>query len=135
MIKVTGRAVRGRRVASLPILRRVMPFSSIPQAEPVTRRDRRKIAVIGVIVLAIFAGVGIWAAVRPGAYGASRNGCVTVNVPSTTGGALLHECGSKARTMCRNAYANQGVAVQLTRQQCRLAGITPPAASASPSTD
>jgi hypothetical protein len=112
-----------------------MPFPSIPQAEPVTRRDRRKIAIIGVIVLAIFAGVGIWAAVRPGSYGASRNGCVTVNVPSTTGGGLLHGCGSKARTMCRNAYAGQGIAVQLTRQQCRLAGINAPGAPASPSSD
>jgi uncharacterized membrane protein YeiH len=110
-----------------------MPFSSIPQTEPVTGRDRRKIAVIGVIVLAVFAGIGIWAAVRPGAYGASRNGCITVNVPSTTGGGLLHGCGSRAQAMCRNAYAGQGIAVQLTRQQCRIAGISPPSAPVSPS--
>jgi len=67
-----------------------MPFATIPEAQPVTRRDRRLIAVAGVILLAIFAGVAIWAAVRPGSYGASRNGCITVSVPSTTGGALLH---------------------------------------------
>jgi hypothetical protein len=79
--------------------------------------------IVGVVLLAVFAGVGIWAAVRPGSYGASRNGCVTVNVPSTTGGALLHGCGAKAQTMCRNAYAGQGIAVRLVRQQCRVAGI------------
>jgi hypothetical protein len=102
-----------------------MPFATIPEAQPATRRDRRLIAAAGVIVLAIFAGVAIWAAVRPGSYGASRNGCITVSVPSTTGGALLHGCGSKAAAMCRNAYADLGTAPQLTRQQCRIAGITP----------
>jgi hypothetical protein len=79
--------------------------------------------IVGVVLLAIFAAVGIWAAVRPGSYGASRNGCITVNVPSTTGGALLHGCGSKAQTMCRNADAGQGIAVRLVRQQCRVAKI------------
>jgi hypothetical protein len=103
-----------------------MPFSSIPAAEPVTRRDRRRLAVVGVIVLAVFAGVGIWAAVRPGSYGASRDGCITVNMPSTTGGALVHGCGPTARSMCRSAYASTGTAARLTRQQCRLAGIAPP---------
>lgn len=94
-------------------------------------------ALIGVIVLVVFAAVGIWAAFRPGSYGASRNGCITVNVPSTTGGALLHGCGPKARTMCRRAYAGVGPASRLTRQQCRLAGIARPSGtsgtSASPS--
>jgi len=102
-----------------------MPFSSIPAAQPVTRRDRRVMLLVGVALLIIFAGVGIWAAVRPGEYGASRNGCITVNVPSTTGGGLLHGCGDKARHMCRTAYAGDGRAAELTRAQCRLAGITP----------
>ena len=43
-----------------------MPFSSIPAAQPVTRRDRRVMLLAGVILLAVFAAVGIWAAVRPG---------------------------------------------------------------------
>jgi hypothetical protein len=103
-----------------------MPFASIPQAQPTTGRDKRLIVIVGVVVLAIFAAVGIWAAVRPGAYGASRNGCVTVNVPGPTGGSLLHGCGSKARAICRTAYAGGGTAASLTRQQCRLAGIADP---------
>lgn len=100
-----------------------MPFASIPAAEPVTHRDKRKMVITGVIVLAIFAGVGIWAAVRPGAYGASRHGCITVTVPSSTGAGLLHGCGSKARALCRTAYLGDDKIAQLTRQQCRLAGI------------
>jgi hypothetical protein len=101
-----------------------MPFSSIPAAQPVTRRDRRVLVLAGVLVLLIFVGVGIWAAVRPGAYGASSHGCVTVNVPSSTGGGLLHGCGSKARAMCRSAYAGRDTVSRLTRHQCHLAGIS-----------
>jgi hypothetical protein len=100
-----------------------MPFSSIPAAQPVTRRDRRVMLIAGVVLLAVFAAVGIWAAVRPGEYGASRGGCVTVNLPSSTGGALLHGCGQKARAMCRAAYAGHGTAARLTRAQCALAGL------------
>jgi hypothetical protein len=107
-----------------------MPFASIPQAETATSRDRRGLVVVLAVVVAVFAGVAIWAAVRPGSYGASRNGCVTVNLPSSTGGALVHGCGSQARTMCANAYAGSGLAPGLTRQQCQLAGITRSAAGA-----
>jgi hypothetical protein len=102
-----------------------MPFSSIPAAQPVTRRDRRAMLLAGVVLLVVFAGVGIWAAVRPGAYGASQNGCITVNLPSSTGGALLHGCGQKARAMCRSAYAGTGTAARLTRAQCAQAGLKP----------
>jgi len=102
-----------------------MPFSSIPAAQPVTRRDRRAMLLAGVVLLVVFAGVGIWAAVRPGAYGASRSGCITVNLPSSTGGALLHGCGQKARAMCRGAYASTGTAARLTRAQCAQAGLKP----------
>jgi hypothetical protein len=103
-----------------------MPFASIPQAEPVTRRDRRKMVIFGLVVLVIFVGVGVWAVVKPGDYGASRNGCITVNLPSTMGGSLVHGCGAQARTMCATAYTGAGVAPQLIRPQCRLAGISPP---------
>ena len=107
-----------------------MPFASIPPAEPVTRGDRRKILTVVVVIVAVLAGIGIWAAVRPGAYDASRNGCITVNLPSSMGGSLVHQCGSRARALCADAYAGTGVAPRLYRPQCRLAGISPPAGSA-----
>jgi hypothetical protein len=109
-----------------------MPFASIPPAEPVTRGDRRKILAVVALIVAVLAGIAIWAAVRPGSYDASRNGCITVNLPSTMGGSLVHGCGTKAQQMCRNAYAGEGIAVGLVRQQCRVAGITPAQASATP---
>ena len=96
-----------------------------PPAEPLTRRDKRGIAIVGALVLAVSAGLGIWAAVRPGGYGQSRDGCVTVTVPSSTGGALLHECGAGARAMCQAAFARDDKLAQLTRPQCRLAGLAP----------
>lgn len=96
-----------------------------PKAEPLTRRDKRGLAVVAAVVLAVFAGVGIWAALSPGSYGQSRNGCVTVNAPSSTGGALQHECGAAAVTMCRNAYSHHDQLSLLTRPQCRQAGIGP----------
>jgi hypothetical protein len=102
-----------------------MPFASIPQSEPVTRRDKRKMVIIGAVVLAVVAGIGIWIAVKPGKYDVSGNGCVTVNLPSVMGGSLVHGCGPKAQQMCRSAYAGQGIAVSLVRKQCRIAGIHP----------
>jgi len=108
-----------------------MPFASIPQAEPVTRRDRRIIWSIGAVIVAVLAGVGIWAAASPGSYGASRNGCITVNLPSTMGGSLVHACGSRAASLCSDAYAGAGVAPRLFRPQCRLAGIPAPSGAAA----
>ena len=96
-----------------------------PEAEPLTRRDKRGIAILAALVLAGFAGLGIWAAVDPGGYGQSRDGCVTVTAASTTGGALIHECGSGAVVMCRVAFQHQDKLSLLTRPQCRLAGLGP----------
>ena len=103
-----------------------MPFAKLPEAQPATRRDKRVLLVTGVVVLAIFAGVGIWAALRPGSYGASGHGCITVNLPSSMGGSLVHGCGNRARQMCRDAYAGRGTAARLTAAQCQLARIAPP---------
>ena len=56
----------------------------------------------------------------------SGNGCVTVNLPYSTGGAHFRECGTRARTMCASvgrpgAYTGSaGAAVAI---QCRKAGL------------
>jgi hypothetical protein len=96
-----------------------------PKAEPLTRRDKRGLAVAGAIMLAVFGGVGIWAVVQPGSYGRSHDGCVTVSAASSTGGALIHECGSDAVRMCRAAFIHSDPLSMLTRPQCRLAGLSP----------
>jgi hypothetical protein len=109
-----------------------MPFASQPAAEQATARDKRRIAAVVAAILLVLAAVAVWAAVRPGTYGSSKDGCVTVTVPSSTGGALIHQCGAGARSLCKRAYAGIDKESLLARPQCRLAGITPAqAASAS----
>jgi len=96
-----------------------------PKAEALTRRDKRGIAIVGGVLLAVFVGLGVWAAVNPGGYGRSHDGCVTVNAASSTGGALRHACGSSAVAMCKAAFAHDDKLSLLTRPQCRLAGLGP----------
>ena len=82
-------------------------------------------------ILLLLAAVAVWAAVRPGTYGSSKDGCITVTMPSSTGGALIHQCGANARSLCKRAYAGSDKESMLTRPQCRLAGITPAQASSA----
>ena len=106
-----------------------------PRAESLTRRDKRGIAIVAGVVLAAFVGLGVWAAISPGGYGRSHNGCVTVNAASSTGGGLMHACGSSAAAMCKAAFRHDDKLSLLTRPQCRLAGLGPspaPQASATP---
>ena len=102
-----------------------MPFASMPPAEQVTGRDKRKIAAVVVAILLVLAAVAVWATVRPGSYGSSKDGCITVTVPSSTGGGLLHQCGQAAKTTCQRAFTGTDKISILTRPQCRLAGIAP----------
>jgi hypothetical protein len=102
-----------------------------PTAEKLTRRDRIGLITAGAVLAAGFAGAGIYAAVQPGGYGQSRDGCVTVSEPSSTGGALIHQCGGGAIRMCRGAYAHTDRLSMLTRPQCRLAGLGPGQVSGS----
>jgi hypothetical protein len=102
-----------------------MPFATQPRAEAATPRDKRRILIICGLVVAVLVAVGIWSAVRPGTYGRSGNGCVTVSMPSSTGGALIHDCGQAAKTMCERAFTATDKVSLLTRPQCRLAGLAP----------
>jgi hypothetical protein len=102
-----------------------MPFASQPSVQPLTRRGKRALAVIGGIVAVVVAGVVSWAAISPGGYGSSRAGCVTVTAPSSMGGELLHACGAPAKAMCRSAFTRTDKLSLLTRPQCRLAGLHP----------
>jgi hypothetical protein len=97
-----------------------------PLGESLTRRQKRVFAVVGGLLIVLAAGAGIWAAVSPGSYGRSSHGCVNVVEPSSTGGAVLHQCGGAAQALCRSAFAHSSKLDLLTRPQCRLAGLGPP---------
>lgn len=98
-----------------------------PRGESLTARQKRVLVIVGCLAIILAAGLGVWAAASPGSYGRSGNGCVNVVAPSTTGGSVLHQCGAAARAMCRSAFAHTNRLALLTRPQCRLAGLGPPA--------
>jgi hypothetical protein len=49
---------------------------------------------------------------------------VSVTVPSTTGGGILHYCGAQAKTFCRDSFAHSDTVSLAARPQCDLAGLT-----------
>jgi len=115
-VRETCARPRSPRLLAMPLL--VPP----PPAQPV-RGDKRRLAVIGLAAALVLAGVAAWSAVRPGSYGQSRAGCVTVTIPSSTGGALLHQCGTRAQHMCRSAFGRRDRLSLLIRPSCRSAGL------------
>jgi hypothetical protein len=96
-----------------------------PRGESLTRRQKRVFVIVGCLVLLIVAGLSVWATAGPDRYGRSGNGCVNVVEPSSTGGAVLHQCGPAARALCRSAFSHTTRLDLLTRPQCRLAGLGP----------
>lgn len=100
-----------------------MPLLVPPPAPEPVRGDKRRLVVIALAVVLVFVGAAAWSVARPGAYGQSRAGCVTVTIPSTTGGALLHKCGAGARTWCQSAFRHHDRLSMMIRPQCRKAGL------------
>jgi hypothetical protein len=100
-----------------------------PTAGSLTPRQKRIFAIIGVLLILVLGGLGVWGALAHDSYGASANGCVNVNLPSSTGGSTLHYCGSQARAFCVTAFASPGQISQRARPQCVLAGLRPSSAA------
>jgi hypothetical protein len=100
-----------------------------PTAGSLTPRQKRVFAIIGVLLIGVLGGLGVWGALAHDSYGASANGCVNVNLPSSTGGSTLHYCGSQARAFCVTAFASPGQISQRARPQCVLAGLRPSSAA------
>jgi hypothetical protein len=102
-----------------------MPFATPPQARAASPRVKRVLLAAVVVLVVAVAGAIAWSAFNPGGSGTSKNGCISVTLPSSTGGSLIHECGSSARTTCRDAFAHTDRVSLLERPQCRLAGLAP----------
>ena len=101
--------------------RMVMVGHSQRLAQPLTRGQQRAIALVLVAVLA----AATWAVVRPSSAPVSRNGCVSVVIPGSMGGGLLHYCGAAARTWCQAEFARTDMLARLGQPQCRSAGLQP----------
>jgi hypothetical protein len=93
------------------------------RGESLTPRQKRVFVVVCAVLFVLAAAAGIWGVTDSGSYGKSGNGCVNVTEPSSTGGAILHECGQAARTLCRHAFAHGDKLSLLARPQCRQAGL------------
>lgn len=84
-----------------------------------TRAGRVGIALVSAcLLLAVVAG-GIFAL-----GGSTKEGrdCVSVTFASTLGGAQLHACGARARSLCASPAAFRAIAEEL-RTACRRAGF------------
>lgn len=93
------------------------------EGHELNRRQKRTLAAVGVVLAAALGGLGVWSATAAGSYGPSREGCVNVVIPSTTGGAIVHACGSRAEAVCRRAFSHHDRLALLTRAQCKQAGL------------
>src|ERR1700691_5151874 len=84
-------------------------------------RGKKILIAVGVAVVALCAGLIIWSTVGHDKYGASANGCLNLTVASSTGGSLLHCCGTHAKSFCRSAYTHDDKISLLGRPQCEAA--------------
>ena len=99
-----------------------------PRAGSLTSRQKRIFAITGAAFVLLLGGLGVWGALSHDTYGASGHGCVNVTVPSSTGGSILHYCGSMAQAFCRTAFKSADQVALRARPQCVLAGLGSPAA-------
>ncbi len=83
------------------------------------RRERTVVAVMLACVALAVAGLGAYA-LTSGAP--ARADCISLTFASTTGGAQLHDCGAKARTVCASSEGLPALAREL-KLACRRAGF------------
>jgi hypothetical protein len=103
-----------------------------PRAGRLSPGQKRAFAVIGVLIILVIGGLGAWSALASDSYGTSGHGCVNVTVPSSTGGATLHYCGTQARSFCQASFQKQDQVSLRARPQCEQAGLGPSAGASTP---
>jgi len=100
-----------------------MPLLTSPSLPASVRGEKRRLFMLAMTIVLIFAGVTAWSAVHQDRYSRSGSGCFSVTIPSSTGGALLHQCGARARASCRGALHHHDRLSLLMRPPCRSAGL------------
>jgi hypothetical protein len=86
----------------------------------VGRRQARIIAAVAGVLAAAAVAILIIALAQGDPK--SQPGCVTVTVPSSTGGATLHACGARAAALCRSQAGQRGPSGRAAAAECRRAG-------------
>jgi hypothetical protein len=83
------------------------------------RREKTAVAVLLSCLALALVGLGAFALTSGSP---ARGDCVDVTFASTLGGARLHECGQRARTICASPSGLGGIVAQM-RAACRKAGF------------
>jgi hypothetical protein len=97
-----------------------------PSSGRLTTREKRMFGIVGVLIIVLLGGLGAWSILARDSYSSSGHGCVSVTVPSSTGGATLHYCGAAARSFCQKSFLARDQISLRARPQCVLAGLGPP---------
>jgi hypothetical protein len=98
----------------------IMMDQSKRLSEPLRWGRREKSAVAAVLACVVLAALGLGAyALTSGAP--ARADCIEVTFASTLGGARLHACGARAKTICSSG-GYRGIEDSL-RAACRHAGF------------
>jgi hypothetical protein len=98
----------------------VMMDQSRRLSEPLKWTPAGKLAVIVVSVLLALCVVGAGAYGLVHGFSTKRTpGCIDVIVPSTLGGADVHACGAKAKTLCGTPSGAGLAGNDSLRSQCR----------------
>jgi hypothetical protein len=83
------------------------------------RREKTAVGAVLALVLVAAIALGVYGLTSGGT---ARKDCVEVTFASTLGGARIHACGARARTVCASANGHEGIAPQL-RAACRRVGL------------
>ena len=102
-----------------------------PSAGRLSPQQKRAFTIIGVLIVLVLGGLAAWGLLASDSYSGSAHGCVNVTVPSSTGGATLHYCGSAARSFCQASFQKQDQISLRARPQCVLAGLAPSASASA----
>jgi hypothetical protein len=78
------------------------------------------LAVAAVLVIAV--AVVLFFTIFRGSSSEAERGCIKITVASSTGGALLHACGSDAGRWCRSVAGRQDAFARQVTERCRSAG-------------
>jgi hypothetical protein len=93
-------------------------------ATPMPPRQKRLLIIICAVIAALMVGGGIWAGLASDSLSSSANGCISLNLPGSIGGEIVHACGSQAKAVCRAAYAGRDAVSLAERPACEQAGLT-----------
>jgi hypothetical protein len=85
--------------------------------------DKRRLLVLVIAIALVFASAAAWSALHQDRYARPHTACFSVTVPSSMGGALLHQCGAPARASCSSAFRHHDRLSLLIRPACRHAGL------------